>query len=143
MKFTSYQLLDTMPEVVAALRNPDNHRSGRMNGAVMDAADNEFRTLAYLATEHCNLLLAGIPAYRRANGELLGISPRMRPVQLVWLRDDVRDRLDLSLPWVLPLLMRTRGQSIRVSRAAQTIMLGLRDADMEVDFAAFRDAEAA
>ena len=129
--------------MVAALRNPDNHRSGRMNDALIDAADNEFRTLAYLATEHCNLSLAGIPAYRRANGELLGISPRMRPVQLVWLRDDVRDRLDLSLPWVLPLLMRTRGQSVRVSRAAQTIMLGLRDSAMDNEFAEFRHSLAA
>ncbi|PHV64633.1 hypothetical protein CSW57_22810 [Williamsia muralis] len=132
-----------MPEVVAALRNPDNHRSGRLNGAAIDAADNEFRTLAYLATEHCNLSLAGIPTYRRANGELLGISPRMRPVQLVWLRDDVRDRLNLSMPWLLPLLMRSRGQSIRVSRAAQTIMLGLRDSAMEYEFAAFRHSLAA
>lgn len=137
--FSTLQLLDSAVEVVEALRNPMNHR-GELRPHLTDCADREYARLWQVA-ELLDLDPTGLPAWR-VNGDVRGLSTRTRTIHLVWLVEDIRNRLPVDDSEVWRVLWDARSRSIGCSPEAASIMLAIREEAMEDQFAIVREGDA-
>ncbi|MBE7193393.1 MAG: hypothetical protein INR66_13035 [Gordonia polyisoprenivorans] len=138
--FSTDQLLASLPEVVEALRNPYAHH-GEMRAHLVDCGDSEVRALVWCAWR-CDLDLTGIPLWR-VDGRVKGASTRTTRTHLMWIAEDVRNRLPVDDSDFHTALWRARLRSISGSGDVASIMSALKDEAYDAEFEEFRNGDAA
>ncbi|MGZ8178666.1 hypothetical protein ACXVUM_12110 [Williamsia sp. SKLECPSW1] len=133
--FSVDQLLDSLPEVVAVLRDPHSHR-GEFRPYLADCVNGEF-----VALWRCCLIVnvdpVGVPCWA-PGGVLRGISSRTTATHLSWMIADLVDRMPSDDRLIHRELWRARLRSMGASPEVASLMQQVRDDAVEDEFAEFR-----
>lgn len=90
---TFEQMLDLAPDIFVTLRTEMFRRSGRLGDRPMHSADQLFAALCIIAERHAGLDLTGVPRCRRADGLVVGAASNTTRTHVVWLCEDISERV--------------------------------------------------
>lgn len=106
------------------LRDPSVHRDGTINVSAIDCADAEYAVCFWIAERH-GISTKGIPAWRRPNGKVRGLSPRTGQRHVIWLCSDLQElnvtEVERNALWL------ARQKSIAASVGVRSIMADLKE----------------
>lgn len=85
------RLVAIVPEILHTLREDARSIRG-LRDVPIAATDRLFATVCKLA-EEVGLDLAGIPTWRNANGQIIGMRSATRPVHASWILEDIHCRV--------------------------------------------------